>query len=53
MKSYLKISNTSLVRFCVLGVVTLGLMSSCDKNADSGDAGSGASASLSIKVEGI
>lgn len=53
MKSYLKISNTSLVRFCVLGVVTLGLMTSCDKNADSGNAGSGASASLSIKVEGI
>src|SRR5690606_38760037 len=53
MKSYLKISNTSLVRFCVLGVVALGLMASCDKRAESGGGGSGASASRCIKVGGI
>ena len=54
MKLYQKMSNTSLIRFCVLGVISLGLMTSCDKNAGAGDgADSGAAASLSIQVEGI
>lgn len=54
MKLYQKMSNTSLIRFCVLGVISLGLMTSCDKNAGAGDgADSGSAASLSIQVEGI
>lgn len=54
MKLYQKISNTNLIRFCVLGVFSLGLLTSCDKNSNTGDAAdSGAAASLSIQVEGI
>ncbi len=54
MKLYQKISNTNLIRFCVLGVFSLGLLASCDKNSNAGDAAdSGAAASLSIQVEGI
>ena len=54
MKLYQKISNTNLIRFCVLGVFSLGLLASCDKNSNTGDAAdSGAAASLSIQVEGI